>query len=132
MLYLGQTGLFQLRKGLTAQLNVCRNLRQQQKQQWGRPVAGAAARADAVVADAGDSVVADSSITAEISAVIIGQADLLHMAVLGLAALEAATLAGDVATGNAHVSYVAPPVIKPNSALRPAKSTICCKAMSCL
>ena len=123
---LGQIVLLQWKRGLTAQLNVYINLPRQQKQQWGRPVAGAALKANAVEADAVDSAItmeADSSRTADrgATAAITSQVELLLTDVsMALAALVA-TMAEAGETENALVLCVALPGTKPSSALKRVK-----------
>ena len=109
---------------------MCRNSPRRQNEQWGIPVAGAALHANAVEEDVVDSAIiigaSNSSTTdKEITAAITCRVDLRHLdATMGRATLVATTLVGVAVIASALVSFVAPPGIKPNSALRQANLSV--------
>ena len=126
---MGYFVLFQWKRGLTVQLNMSRSLPQQQKQQWGSPVAEAALQANVVEADAVDSVITtegESSLTAdrETTTTTTGQRELLHMdASMALAALVA-TMVEAGAMESALALFAALPGIKPSTALKRVKASV--------
>ena len=101
---------------------MCKSLLRHQKQQWGSVVAEAALRADADVVDVGDSAItmeADNISITETTAATIGREDPPYLVVTMVhAALLATILVEGTLTESALASFVAPPGIKPNSALR--------------